>query len=322
MDIVLAPSSLTLTSRLFRRTTGGLAEPELLQTNIEWEYSIPPLHRDEFYYRGVLEDTTPPVFATLPNQGPCFVRQLPGRPHGNPAFEVLYYVSDEQSMLSVTLGVGTYQHSDDVLSSVQLGGDGGLTVYDGLQAAEQLFFTVSATNQNGLSSFASCSLLNGHFYDRSPPLGRINPVGTLSSHPDTIQALVVLFDEFGLTEVQEIAIGMLRGAGGTEILPWTPFTTSLISTRPQADGGDVMELYSFGRVSLLSGIISIPECFTCTRQSMAACETINGTKGLSTREAGRGHATPHMPVEMVVIKNITSLSLKPAQTPSKMGQNL
>ena len=36
---------------------------------------------------------------------------------------------------------------------------------------------------------------------------------------------------------------------------------------------------------------------------------MHGTKGLLTREAGRGHATPHMPVEtgkmLVVTKNRT-----------------
>ena len=46
-------------------------------------------------------------------------------------------------------------------------------------------------------------------------------------------------------------------------------------------------------------------------------------KGLSTREAGRGHATPHKPVEMAkcwwLLKIEPSLFLKPAQTPSKMG---
>ena len=47
------------------------------------------------------------------------------------------------------------------------------------------------------------------------------------------------------------------------------------------------------------------------------------TKGLSTREAGRGHATPQMPVETAkcwwLLKIEPSLSLKPAQTPLKNG---
>lgn len=251
MDIVLVPSSLTLTSQLFRHTTGSSAEPELLQTSVEWEYSIPPLHRDEFYFQGALQDFTPPVFFPLSvsdSPGACFVRQLPGRSHSNPAFELLFDVSDEQSMLSLTFGVGANEHSDDVVPSFRLGGNGGLTIYDVLLPEVQLTFTVTATNQNGVPSFASCSLPGGHFYDRSPPLGRINPVGAVSSHPDMIEALVVLFDEFGLTEVQEIAIGRLRGQGGDDILPWTPFNTSLIETRPVGSGESLMDLYSFGRV--------------------------------------------------------------------------
>jgi hypothetical protein len=252
MDIILAPSSLTLTTQLFQRTTGGSAEPELLQTNIEWEYSVPPLSRDEFFFQGILPDLTPPFFTNLAvNKEACFVRQLPGRFHSNPAFEIMYDVSDEQSMLNVMLSVGTYENADNVLPSVELGGNRGLTVYHGLAPAQQLFFTVSATNQNGLSSLASCSLPNDQFYDRSPPLGRINPIGAVSSHPDTIQALVVLFDEFGLTEVQEIAIGRLRGSEGAEILPWTSFNISQISTRPLTSEG-VLDLYSFGRVSTIS----------------------------------------------------------------------
>ena len=65
-------------------------------------------------------------------------------------------------------------------------------------------------------------------------------------------------------------------------------------------------------------------CHFCTSTTKCSNESI--TKGLSTREAGRGHATPQMPVEMAkcwwLLKIEPSLSLKPAQTPSKMGQNL
>ena len=34
------------------------------------------------------------------------------------------------------------------------------------------------------------------------------------------------------------------------------------------------------------------------------------TKGLSTREAGRGHATPHMPVETVLFSKACPIPLK------------
>ena len=55
-------------------------------------------------------------------------------------------------------------------------------------------------------------------------------------------------------------------------------------------------------------------------------KNLHVSKGLSTREVGSGHATPHMPVETAkcwwLLKIEPSLSLKPAQTPLKMGQNL
>ena len=254
MDIVLVPSTLTLTSKLFRLRAGSSDQPELLQTNVEWEYSIPPLHRDEFYFQGSLSDTTPPVYVAVGSEEACFVRQLPGRLHDNPAFEILYDVSDGESMVFVTLGVGSYEHSNDVVPTVELGGNGGLTVFNGLLPAIRLYFTITATNLNGLQSFASCSL--SHFYDRSPPLARINPVGTVSSNPSAILALVVLFDEFGLLESQEVAIGRLPGRLGDDVLPWTPFNTSLISTPPAANG-DILNLFSFGRVSHVTFGLSV-----------------------------------------------------------------
>lgn len=253
MDVILVPSALNLTSRLFRLTTGGSGDPELLQTSVEWAYTIPPLNRDEFYYRGLLADDTPPLYTPLGIESAdrdCYVRQLPGRAYDNPAFEVLFDVRDRESPLNLTLGVGTYEHSNDVLPSIELGGGGALTVYHDLIPARNLFFTITATNQNGLSSFASCSFVDGHFYDRSPSLGRVNPIGRVTSHPSMIQALVVLFDEVGLDGVQEVAIGRLRGVAGSDVLPWTPFNDSLINT-PPGDEEDIMQSYSFGRVSKL-----------------------------------------------------------------------
>ena len=56
-----------------------------------------------------------------------------------------------------------------------------------------------------------------------------------------------------------------------------------------------------------------------------AAPTVGRPKSLLTRKAGRGHATPHMPVETSkcwwILKIEPSIP-KPAQTPSKMGQNL
>ena len=70
------------------------------------------------------------------------------------------------------------------------------------------------------------------------------------------------------------------------------------------------------RATFSADVSSIPSIF-------GSCRGFSYIKGLSTREAGRGHATPHMPVETAkcwwLLKIEPSLSLKPAQTPSKMG---
>ena len=261
MDIILIPSTLNLTSELTQLTTGSDdgSNQELLQSHTHWSYSIPPLHRDEFYYQGLLTDDTPPLYTPLmftADQSNCYVRQLPTRHYNNPAFEILFDVTDPESSLNVTLGVGTYINSDDIIPFIEIAGQS-LTVYHSLLPATQLLFTVIATNNNGLRSFASCSLPNNHFYDRSPPLARVNPIGQVSSHPSKIQALVVLFDEFGFEEiVQEIAIGRVPGEAGSDALQWTPLNVTLINIQP-IGVESVMELYSFGRVRWLRIIITI-----------------------------------------------------------------
>jgi len=80
-------------------------------------------------------------------------------------------------------------------------------------------------------------------------MARINPIRTISSHPSKIQALVVLFDEFGFDSVQEIAIGTIPGESGSDVLPWRQFDATQIDTPPDM-AGNVLNLFSFSRVSL------------------------------------------------------------------------
>ena len=51
--------------------------------------------------------------------------------------------------------------------------------------------------------------------------------------------------------------------------------------------------------------------------------SVGRVKGLSTREAGRRHATPHMPVEPAKCRWLLKIEPSlPAQTPSKMSENI
>ena len=214
-----------------------------------WEYSVPPLNRDEFYYEGRLADSTAPLFVPLAyasaDQSDCFVRQLPGRPYGNPAFELDFELTESESIVNITYRAGNYQNSANIIPETELGGSR-IVIPHNLLPMQEIFLTVSATNANSLQTLARCSL---PVYDRSPPMARINPIRTISSHPSKIQALVVLFDEFGFDSVQEIAIGTIPGESGSDVLPWRQFDATQIDTPPDM-AGNVLNLFSFSRVSL------------------------------------------------------------------------
>ena len=250
MDIVLVPSEFNLTTQVVQQIGAGqFAEQEVLQSDTVWQYSIPPLNSDEFYYQGTLSDTTPPMFVPLLH-GPtadCFVRQLPSRDYNNPALEIEFEVTDEQSTLNISYSIGTYLNGENVLGRTELGGKR-LVVPHALLPEEELYFTVVARNLGNTESSASCVLPNGVYYDRSPPYARINPIRPISSHPSQIEALVALFDEYGFGDPQEIAIGLVPGESGISVMPWTLFDVNPINSPPNVSN-DVMDLFSFGRVS-------------------------------------------------------------------------
>ncbi len=246
MDLVLVPSMLTLTSQLLR-LTGGVAQQETLQTNTLLRYSIPSFNRSEFYYEGTLDDSTPPLFTPLSysnDQSDCFVRQLPGRLYDNPAFELEAEIFEPDSLLKIFYQVGTTENNDDVIDKTEIGGSR-IIVPSRLESEENLYFTISARNLNGVESFATCVI--GSYYDRSPPLARVLPIRSVSSHPSKIRALVSLFDEAGFQGQQEVAIGTVPGESGDDVMAWRLWEVSLLTT-PPVDGGDPINLFSFGMV--------------------------------------------------------------------------
>lgn len=247
MDVVLVPTTLNLTTKLVQLTGAGeFADEEIIEAEVLWQYSIPPLNRDEFYYEGSLVDSSAPMFSplTYSNQSDCFIRQLPWRAYDNPAFELEFEVSDRQSLANTSYRFGSFDGGGDVIPEKELGGMRVVIPHELLSATE-LFLTLSATNQNGVESLVSCGL---PIYDRSPPLARINPIRSVTSHPSRIKALVALFDEYGIEAVQEIAVGSVPGEYGYDVQPWISFTTADIYS-PPAMAGNVMNLFSFARVS-------------------------------------------------------------------------
>ena len=247
MDLVLSPSSLSLTSQLTQITGAGeFAGEEILQTETLWYYTIPPLNRDEFYYQGSLVDETPAEFAVLPYaESDCFVRQLPLGDYSNPTFEVEFNIAEPQGLLGVAYQVGSAPKTDDIIANTRLGGNR-LVVPHPLIPNQPIHLTVIATNLNRRETFALCTLPS---YDRSPPLARITPIRPVSSHPSKIAALFSLFDEYGLGTPLQVAIGTVPGEHGNDVMDWVNFNLSDISTPPPEDGS-VFNLFSFKRVSV------------------------------------------------------------------------
>ena len=194
-------------------------------------------------------DPSAPVFAPLPYDPQrlgCYVRQIPERPYTTPAFELEFNLTDPQSLLGVTFNVGASDGTGDYVPISPLGGTRVVIPWR-VSLATQLHITVVAVNLNGLVSVAKCALST---FDGSPPLARVNPIRLLSSHPTRIEALLVLFDEYGLGDVQQVAIGTVPGAYGSDVMPWTSFSTTAILTPPTLGvGTSALNLFSFPRVS-------------------------------------------------------------------------
>ena len=249
MDLVLSPTSLSLTAQLAQTTGAGeFATEEILQTDTLWYYSIPSFNRDEFYYKGSLVDESPPNFTPLPYyDSDCYVRQLPVGDFQNPLFEIEFTVMEPQGFITTSYQLGTAPRTNDIIEISEISGRR-IVVPHRLVPASPIHVTVVATNLNGDESFAMCSLPS---YDRSPPLARINPIRLHSSHPSKISALFTLFDEFGLDTPIQVAIGTVPGDYGSNVMDWSDFDLSGIFTPPTSDGN--LTQFSFKRVRNVFG---------------------------------------------------------------------
>ena len=235
MDLVLAHSDVRLTTDLIQQTgVGNLTDEEILSSQTLWQYYIPPVDRNEYFYSSVTNDESPPEFS----DNGCYVRQLPWHHHGYPAFELKYSVGDPESVLNVTLYISSLDAGAQLLDPMQLRGNLLVGPYE-LTGGERIQFKLVAQNSQGSSAFATCEL---QAYDRSPPLARINPRYILSAHPSQMEVMVALFDEFGLEAIQDFAVGTVAGKRGHNVLDWQPFSTDLIKNE------SLNENFSFYRV--------------------------------------------------------------------------
>ena len=251
MDLVLSPSVLSLVARLVRQTgAGAFADLETIDSQNIWQYSVPPVHREEYAYTGITKDETVPSFTQLSYDGSvlspsCYARQLPNRPYNAPAFEIEINLQDCEDYLSVTFEVGTHVGGSDVFPTHKFTGQR-LVIPDTLDTGRRLFVTVAVTNSIGLANIARCELVT---YDTSPPMARINPRALFTSHPSQLETLIALFDEYGLIDTYEIAVATYPGEYDN-VLEWQLFDTNMIDT-PLALLMSNTSLFSAPRVSCI-----------------------------------------------------------------------
>lgn len=248
MDLVLSPTSLSLTSQLVQITGAGeFVSEEILQTDTLWYYFIPSLNRDEFYYQGSLVDESPPQFTSFSYaSSECFARQLALGDYHSPVFEIEFNVSEPQGLMNIGFQIGSAPKRDDIIEYTGLRGSR-IVIPQQLIPDTPIYVTVAATNLNGDEAIATCIMPS---YDRSPPLARINPIRPVSSHSHKISALFSLFDESGIDTPLHVAIGTVPGEFGNDVMDWTTFDLSGITT-PPPDNGDSLNLFSFRRVRIL-----------------------------------------------------------------------
>lgn len=245
MDLQLNQGVLNLTSQLIQVAGAGeFASEDILDSQLLWNYSVPLVDRNEFYYEGLTPDITAPQLISYPysKDEDCLVRQLVGLNTKAPAFEVEFIVEEPECKPTFFYKAGSHEFGDDIIPQTEIEGLR-LVISHNLLPARGIFITLSAKNCNGLEVIGTCII---PVYDRSPPLAVVTPISPVVSNPNNFVALVSLFDEYGLEDVQEIAIGTVAGEKGDDIVPWKSLSLSLITTKPSGSG---LELYSFPRVS-------------------------------------------------------------------------
>ena len=207
MDLVLNSTNMSLTSQLVQVTGAGeFAGEEILDSKVLWSYEVPHVDRNEFIYEGTYSDETPPTFTPLSyaNGSSCIIRQLANRDYDDSAFEIEYSLEEPQSHVDVTYRVGYHDYDDRVISETRLQGSRVVVPHSVPTQHQPLVLTLSAVNSNNMESHTYCTVA---VYDQSPPLARITPISTVSSHPQEFKVLLTLFDEYGLSGVQQIAVG-------------------------------------------------------------------------------------------------------------------
>ncbi|XP_061168901.1 uncharacterized protein LOC133178169 [Saccostrea echinata] len=204
-----------------------------------WTYSTRPINGNVFTNIKDEKDTSPPEFSApgVSNQGnrrkrettdKCLLRQIPGRNHKDPAYELQFAADDDKSNLKLYYAIGTHQGGTNVVDFTEMGGFSMLIATNDLPNAIPLYWTVKAVNSQGTDARVYCMLPT---YDNTLPDGRVDPSYIYSSHPNVLTAIINVFEDSELKKVQSQAVGYSSGMYGSEIVPWKNLSLELSTHR-------------------------------------------------------------------------------------------
>ncbi|KAK3094096.1 hypothetical protein FSP39_024081 [Pinctada imbricata] len=157
----------------------------------------------------------------------CELYQIPGRNPSDTAFKLRATVSDDITEAKLFFAIGTSQGATNVIGWTDMGGS--LLVYAvDLPNSVPLYWTLKAVNNQGLETYTDCML---NTYDNTVPDGRVDPSFIYSSHPDTLSATIIAFDDSPLMNKHLVGLGYSSGAYGNEVVGWRTFSLSDSSIR-------------------------------------------------------------------------------------------
>lgn len=237
-----------------------------------WSYTSPTISGNVLTIGDENIDDSPPEFRSLAHAGnrtrrsngdvvPCSVHQLPNRFPTTPAFEIEVSAYDDESDVSFYLDIGKYRRGRNVRSEFQMGGPLLLST-DPLPSGVPLYFTLKASNSQGISSSTTCSIPT---YDTTPPGGRVDRSYEISSHPFALSALLVCHDDSKLETNGRASVGL--GAGKGNVIAWYDFSFNAVSMNHEASH----DLEHFAPPRL--GRLTAPAVATTTVVSPLKCAT-------------------------------------------------
>ncbi|OWF46933.1 Delta-like protein 1 [Mizuhopecten yessoensis] len=254
MDLILVPLKLDLR---------GFAELNLLFVTVTvfdaslWSYTTPTIKRNIFTTPMISSDSSPPEFppnsvsSRRKRSSPkgCLVEQVKFRSPLDAAFKLEVSTLDETSQVKLVYAIGTQHGGTNVVDWTDMGGASLLVPTNDLPSGVPLYWTVKASNTQGLQAFSYCTLPT---YDTSIPDGRIDPSYKFSSHPNKLSGTVVVFDDSTLEKSHEKAIGFSSGKYGSELVHWGSLDIDKTSIRDGVDND--LKYFSVPRIGKLTAL--------------------------------------------------------------------